>query len=279
MEEVKETNKKSSKKIVTFIFILIIFILLIIIISLVSFVFLRITPTDFFKEASDPAIVFNNTKGNLILTKTPFMSYEEFYNEVNNNENSMNSLDVIYDLTNIQPELNPNFYNIDDGYYEYCQTKKVNIDLSKTKKSNFSFNYNNNKFNYELELYNDLYKFSQELKTQDCYFRRDKYVHGFLKDPYNNNFMDAVSNDFKNLKLNYSSDEIAEIATLFAQSITYGSDKTKLNRYAYETFYEKQGNCLDKSVILAEILKKLGYKIYIVLGNTKEYHALVVIVC
>jgi len=93
--------------------------------------------------------------------------------------------------------------------------------------------------------------------------------------------MDAVSRDFISLKeKGYSDDEIVEIATVFVQSIPYGTDSTELNRYPYETFYENEGNCLDKSLILVGILKNLGYTTYIFSGDSdEEEHALVGIEC
>jgi hypothetical protein len=78
----------------------------------------------------------------------------------------------------------------------------------------------------------------------------------------------------------FSDDEIAEIATLFVQSIPYGTDYTRLNRYPYETLYENEGNCLDKSLILVGILKNLNYTSYLILGYSGgDYHALVGLVC
>ncbi|MBU2104577.1 MAG: hypothetical protein KKF67_02275, partial [Nanoarchaeota archaeon] len=118
-------------------------------------------------------------------------------------------------------------------------------------------------------------------KNQDCYFGTNKYVEGFLEDPYNNKFVDALSKNFIGLKEEgYSDDEIVEIVTLFTQSIPYGTDESDTNRYPYETIYEEEGNCLDKSIILAEILKNLNYTTYIMSGNSEgEEHALLGIVC
>ena len=92
--------------------------------------------------------------------------------------------------------------------------------------------------------------------------------------------MKKVAQDFVlTLKEKYTDDEMVEIATLFVQSIAYGTDETQINRYPYETFFEEQGNCLDKSVILVYLLEELGYTSYIILGESTEYHALVGIAC
>jgi hypothetical protein len=173
-------------------------------------------------------------------------------------------------------------YSGDYFYSTQCTDKNVYINFDKSKKLQYSFNYKEKSFDYEVELLDDLYKFSSELKKQDCYidyFFDDKM---YFEDPYNNYFMKKVSEDFINLKeRGYSNDEIVEIATIFVQSIPYGNVGADMyNQYPYETFYKNEGNCLDKSVILAAILKNIGYTTYIVTTQEEEgYHALVAIVC
>ena len=165
-------------------------------------------------------------------------------------------------------------------YLDSCESKKVEIDFSNPKYNEFEFNYESNKFNYKINLYNDLYYFSDNLKEQDCYYRKGFYERYFL-DPYNNNLVKLISEDFISLReKGFSDNELVEIATLFVQSIHYGTDKSDLNRYPYETMYEKEGNCYDKSILLAGILKNLGYEVYALLGDSEEeYHAIIGLVC
>ena len=88
-----------------------------------------------------------------------------------------------------------------------------------------------------------------------------------------------VAEDFAALEeAGYSSDEIVEIATAFVQSIEY--QPSPKNKYAYETFYDKKGTCLDKVVILVSILKELGYKTYVIYGSLQGvYHTKAGVAC
>ena len=233
-----------------------------------------------------PEKVFNNTQGEFVIKPHNYMSFQEYYQKVKPLEEKdllteYSGLKLNYTLEIPKLEFNYRFYDYEPEYYDYCKGRKVEINFSNSKKVDFTFNYKDEIFNYKITLYTDLYYFSNNLKNQDCYFDTDKYTEGFLEDSYNNYFIDAVSKDFISLRnQGYSDDEIVEIATLFVQSIPYGTDSSDLNRYPYETFYENEGNCLDKSLILVGILRNLGYTSYVILGESDyEYHALVGIVC
>ncbi|MFA5856237.1 MAG: hypothetical protein WC867_02695 [Candidatus Pacearchaeota archaeon] len=230
---------------------------------------------------TNPKDLKNYTRGELNYEEKNYLEFKDYYLIVKGNSGNIENNSYNKNLTRPKLEFEYNFYN-KKSYFDYCTAKKVDINFTNPKFSNFSFNYNDKKFFYNIDLYKDLYKFSEDLKNQDCYYLDEKdYPNNYLKDPYNNEFMEIVSEDFISLrKKGFSDDEIVEISSLFVQSITYGTDITEMNRYPYETFYEQKGNCLDKSLILIGILKKLGYKSYIILGHVdKQYHALVGIDC
>lgn len=232
---------------------------------------------------TSPTEVLNHTSGEFTIIPHSYMSFQEYYSLLKSEEEKSfyPSINVTYIFETPKLEFNNKFYDYQPEYYDYCQGKRVEINFSNPEYSEFKFNYKDKIFSYKINLYQDLYSFSDNLKNQDCYFDTNKYSEGFLEDPYNNNFVDAISKDFISLKdKGYSNDEIVEIATIFVQSIPYGTDYTELNRYPYETLYEKEGNCLDKSLILVGILKNLDYKTYIITGESdSDYHALVGIGC
>jgi len=239
------------------------------------------TPLDYFKTGTDPQTIYGQTGAQIIITNKPFMTSEEFTKTLQKpKEENLAPFESETAVRSPKLEYEYDFYNKQSGHLSRCKTKKVKIDFTTETTSQFEFNYKEETFKYTISLYNDLYLFSDELKGQDCYFRGENYSEGYLKDPYNNNFIKAIAKDFVELRqYNYTNDQIAEIATIFAQSITYGTDETSSNRYPYETIFEKEGNCLDKSIILVGILKELGYEPYLILGLSEEYHALVGIVC
>jgi len=229
-------------------------------------------------SGNDPNEIGNYTLGKFLLNIKTYRTYEEFYNVLNDDSTVIKSYETD-ELGVPRLEYTNKFYNFDSEYYDHCNSKKVKLNYSEDKRTTIVFNYKSNEIQYSVNLYKDLYEFSDKLKTEDCYFRGERYTRGYFDDPYNTAFMKSVAEDFEVLKEKYSEDELVEIATLFVQSIDYGTDATELNRYPYETFYEQEGNCLDKSIILAYILDYLGYTTFIFLGQSNEYHALVGIVC
>lgn len=241
---------------------------------------------DFFNSIgkTSPEAITNYTHGEFTIKEHKYQSFENYYSQVKpigekNLHPEYSESKINYTLEVPKLEYDYKFYDYEPEYYEFCKGKKIEINFSESNNFSFEFNYSDKIFNYKINLFQDLYSFSDNLKNQDCYFSSEKYTEGFLEDPYNNNFIDIISKNFISLKKEgYSEDEIIEIATLFVQSIPYGSDVS--NRYPYETLYENEGNCLDKSLILSGILKNLNYTSYIILGESEdEYHALVGIVC
>jgi len=238
----------------------------------------------FWSEISDlwtgtnPDEVLNYDYGLITYNSKIELSFEEYYNlVVPDSEEFIEEYEDFRFALEI-PELETII--LEEEYLDYCESKKVEINFSNPKYNDFEFNYEDNKFNYKINLYNDLYYFSDNLKEQDCYYKYGAYGR-FFEDPYNTNFIQLISEDFISLReKGFSDNEIVEIATLFVQSIPYGTDYTEINRFPYETLYEKEGNCYDKSIILAGILSNLGYEVYALLGDSEEeYHAIVGIAC
>jgi len=277
MKQYQEVLPKKEKS--SLLWILVVLIPTLVILITIIFFVIPSNPILYFEKGTNPEEVQIYTAGQITITKRLPTTPEDFYDTLKktNNKETPNST---YSINAPQLEYQYNFYDKKKTYFDSCKQKKVNINFSNPKYSEFTFNYQDTKFNYNINLYRDLYQFTDTLKEQACYFTSQKYTEAFLSDPYNNNFMESVAQDFAELRdKGYTDNQILEIATLFAQSITYGTDKTESNRYAYETFFEEEGNCLDKSVILIEILKKLDFTTYIILGQSTQYHALVGVVC
>ena len=239
----------------------------------------QFNPMLLFERGTNPQEIITYTSGQFTESTRTLISSEELYNTISQSKEKSDP-ESNYSIESPKLEYQYDFYNKKKTYFEFCKQKKVQINFTNPKISEFTFNYLNKTFNYKINLYKDLYTFSDNLKGQACYFTSNKYTTGYLSDPYNNKFIESVAQDFKELKNEgYTDNQILEIATIFVQSIKYGTDKTDSNRYAYETLYEEEGNCLDKSVILVGILKQLNFTTYVILGQSTEYHALVGVVC
>jgi len=233
----------------------------------------------FYFDTTSPETLFEKSDGRVSITPKYYLTFDEYY-EINK---QMAKTKGSRYSTVFVPHLirYPLLYSTNNDLKK-CNSKQINVNFSRFKYTNYEFNYSNYHFIYSLKLYDDVYTFSQNMKSEDCYLDENNYERSYFMEPYNNKFIESVSNDFKKLQdYGYSDDEIVEISTIFVQSIPYRSHIYTLNQYPYETIYSKGGNCLDKSVILSGILKNLDYTVFIVTGTSPdgERHAIVGLKC
>lgn len=100
------------------------------------------------------------------------------------------------------------------------------------------------------------------------------YINNTIDDIYFKN----LANNFKEAqqKYNLSNKEVLELAINLVQSINYKSDKESKSRddyfkYPLETLVDMNGDCEDTSILLAAILKEMGYEV--ILLNLPEHMA------
>lgn len=272
----KKKKRRESKAIIIIIVVLGLFLTAFIISYLISEDF------EYFEKTTTPAELLNKSRSELVFINKKYTDFNTYYEIIKKGEES--EFEPLQTQVPKFPQLEYGL-GTEEGYLDECEKKQIKINFSNFRTNNFEFNYSNKMFNYRINLYDDMELFSSNLKKQDCYYEEEtdtQYYGRYLKDLYNNAFVEAISKDFESLKeKGFSKDEILEIATVFIQSIPYGSDITEhTNRFPYETLAEGEGNCLDKSVILAGIAKNLGYETYIILGESEnEFHAIVGVAC
>ncbi|MFH1376252.1 MAG: hypothetical protein ABIH25_01320 [Candidatus Woesearchaeota archaeon] len=238
-------------------------------------------------SGTNPDDIYNFTTSDLVYSEREIESFEEYYDRMTRIYYSPKYYSFDYAIgadVRLSPEINeleliPGYD--DDGYLDYCESKYTDINFTNYFEPKYRFNYENYEFSYIIRLFNDLYEFSSKLKNQDCYYGDNYYESRYFDDPYNNNFVDFISRDFIKLRdAGYSDHEILEIATIFVQAIPYDLGDDWSNKYPYETLYEENGNCLDKTVILINIAKNLGFETYLIFGDSENLpHALMGIAC
>jgi hypothetical protein len=70
-------------------------------------------------------------------------------------------------------------------------------------------------------------------------------------------------------------DRYAELLTVFAQSVAYGTDPVDLSpKFPVETFVEGEGDCDDKTLLLAALLAREGYDVAILLFESEQHVSL-----
>ena len=60
---------------------------------------------------------------------------------------------------------------------------------------------------------------------------------------------------------NLDSDEYLELMAVFVQSIPYKSQNLSSPKYPIETYGDREGDCDDKSMLLAGLLAHEGYRV------------------
>ena len=97
----------------------------------------------------------------------------------------------------------------------------------------------------------------------------------FLNDQYNRRFLGRLSDLFweKGWERGQSENEILLEAISFVQSIPYEKDIVANGcadhwQYPLETLYRNQGDCEDHSILLAGLLRELGYDICLIEFST-----------
>lgn len=79
-------------------------------------------------------------------------------------------------------------------------------------------------------------------------------------------------------KQGLNDDEYLEMISVFVQSIRYETISENPPKFPVETYVEKSGDCDDKSVLLAGILSREGYKVAL-LSFPQESHMAIGVVC
>ncbi len=144
----------------------------------------------------------------------------------------------------------------------------------------FSWNYKGVKYELPLTLYQSVYTYYQKQPKSYAYSGtippdwEDGYYGMFLKANENDLTISQLAANLQSLgeKHKLSSDQIVELTLAFVQAIAYDDAKasniltgigSETMLYPYETLFEQQGVCSDKSLLAVSILRKLGYGVAI----------------
>ncbi len=123
--------------------------------------------------------------------------------------------------------------------------------------SSYSMSINNNMFNY----YKGLRRYSK-LSTQSI---------NYIKDSNNETLVKTLVTQFKSIgsSKGLSDYQIIQEVTRFVQSMTYTTDiasrgYSEFPKYPIETLMDNGGDCEDTAILLASILKEMGYGVVLI---------------
>ena len=93
----------------------------------------------------------------------------------------------------------------------------------------------------------------------------------YITHPYDDEYIDSLSTKIKQAAELKGYDELqtVEFATAFVQNLDYTNDSVTSSfdeypRYPIETLFNKGGDCEDTSILLASILRSLGYGVVLI---------------
>ena len=127
-----------------------------------------------------------------------------------------------------------------------------------------------------------LYKDLPETEWMQGYYR------AFINDPAQEGLYQALAQEFRKIRDREGLDDnrYLELMTVFVQSIPYRTDTDRtLPKFPVETYGDREGDCDDKSLLLAGLLVREGYNVSLlyfgpenhvavgVLGNDAGYRS------
>jgi len=103
------------------------------------------------------------------------------------------------------------------------------------------------------------------------YDENEIYYYYFVNDPYQEATYQSIliqTNNYKNM-YQLNDDEYLELLSCFVQSIPYHTED-EMN-YPIETLWDQQGDCDDKSMLLAGLLTRAGYEVVLLSFDAEEH--------
>jgi hypothetical protein len=119
----------------------------------------------------------------------------------------------------------------------------------------------------------------KEVRMYDTSFDDEEWRAGLYSalatDPAQDRFFEDLTNEFQAIRNlhNLNSDEYLELIAVFVQSIPYKSQNLSSPKYPIETYGDREGDCDDKSLLLAGLLAHEGYKVALLYFGPEQHMA------
>lgn len=105
----------------------------------------------------------------------------------------------------------------------------------------------------------------------------EDYFPAFVNEVHQDGFYEALLTELRRVRdeRGLDSDRYAELLTVYAQSIAYRTDPVDLEpKFPVETAVDGNGDCDDKTLLLAGLLSREGYDVAILLFEPEKHVAL-----
>lgn len=105
----------------------------------------------------------------------------------------------------------------------------------------------------------------------------EDYWPAFVEEKHQDAFFESVLGATRQVRDSRSldSDRYAELLTVFVQSLTYKTDPVDLQpKFPVETFVDGEGDCDDKTLLLAGLLEREGYDVVVFMFEPEKHVSL-----
>ena len=129
------------------------------------------------------------------------------------------------------------------------------------------------------EVYAGARSAEKEVRIYDTSMDDDEWRSGLYRtmtmDPAQNSFYKDLTDEFREIRTlhDLDSDEYLELMAVFVQSIPYHNQSLSSPKYPIETYHDREGDCDDKSMLLAGLLAHEGYGVVLFYFEPEQHMA------
>ncbi len=129
------------------------------------------------------------------------------------------------------------------------------------------------------EVYAGAQSAEKGVRIYDTSIGDDEWRSGLYKamtlDPAQDTFFDNLTGEFSQVRATYDldSDEYLELMAVFVQSFSYRNQNLSSPKYPIETYRDREGDCDDKSMLLAGLLAHEGYNVSLLYFGPEQHMA------
>jgi hypothetical protein len=129
------------------------------------------------------------------------------------------------------------------------------------------------------EVYYGARSAEKAVRIYDTSIDDDEWRSGLYRamttDPAQDPFFDGLSGEFREIRSvhDLDSDEYLELMAVFVQSLSYRNQNLSSPKYPIETYIDGEGDCDDKSMLLAGLLAHEGYGVALFYFGPEQHMA------
>jgi hypothetical protein len=119
----------------------------------------------------------------------------------------------------------------------------------------------------------------KEVRVYDTSMDDDEWRSGLYRimtvDAAQDSFYTALTDELREIRTRHDldSDEYLELIAVFVQSIPYHNQNLSSPKYPIETYHDREGDCDDKSMLLAGLLAYEGYDVVLFYFEPEQHMA------